>query len=132
MVTFIQNLTASFTTLWFFLADVSICKHRTWKNFKIHSNFYHSLRIWYHEILPNLIIFRLRLLFLEFKIIQTHVRGHVSCSGCLKFLFIWWVRPQTRLNNMSIIFHLFYYIIWITCGSNLTWFKKLLEMQLIS
>ena len=29
--------------------------------------FYHSLHIWYHEILTNLMIFRLCLLFLEFK-----------------------------------------------------------------
>ena len=31
------------------------------------SIFYQSLHIWYHEILTNLMIFRLRLLFLEFK-----------------------------------------------------------------
>ena len=31
------------------------------------SIFYHSLHVWYHEILTNLMIFRHRLLFLEFK-----------------------------------------------------------------
>ena len=31
------------------------------------SIFYHNLHVWYHEILTNLMIFRLRLLFLEFK-----------------------------------------------------------------
>ena len=31
------------------------------------SFFYHNLYIWYHEILTNLMIFRLCLLFLEFK-----------------------------------------------------------------
>ena len=31
------------------------------------SIFYHSLHVWYHEILTNLMIFKLRLLFLEFK-----------------------------------------------------------------
>jgi hypothetical protein len=27
---------------------------------------------------------------------------------------------------------LFYFIIWITCNLNFTWFKKLLKMQLIN
>ena len=31
------------------------------------SIFYHSLHVWYHDILTNLIIFRLRLIFIEFK-----------------------------------------------------------------
>ena len=31
------------------------------------SIFYHGLHVWYHEILTNPMIFRLRLLFLEFK-----------------------------------------------------------------
>ena len=39
------------------------CKHRTWQNCETHSNFYHNLHIWYHEILTNLIIFRLQLFF---------------------------------------------------------------------
>ena len=34
---------------------------------KTFSIFYHSLHVWYHEILTNLMIFRLCLLFLEFK-----------------------------------------------------------------
>ena len=34
---------------------------------KTFSIFYHSLHVWYHETLTNLMIFRLRLLFLEFK-----------------------------------------------------------------
>ena len=39
------------------------CKHCTWQNCETHSNFYHNLHIWYHEILTNLIIFRLQLFF---------------------------------------------------------------------
>ena len=31
------------------------------------SNFYHSLHIWYHDILTSFMIFGLRLLFIEFK-----------------------------------------------------------------
>ena len=31
------------------------------------SNFYHSLHIWYHDILTSFMIFELRLLFIEFK-----------------------------------------------------------------
>ena len=34
---------------------------------EIFSNFYHSLRIWYHDILTSFMIFELRLLFIEFK-----------------------------------------------------------------
>ena len=75
-------------------------------------NFYHSLHVWYHEILINLMIFGLRLLFLEFK------NHSVTCSWscfwirCSKFLFISRVKPHTGLNNMNIIFLLilFYYL----------------------
>ena len=45
IVTSTPNLTASFSTLWFFFADVSIYKHRTWQNCETHSSFYHSLHI---------------------------------------------------------------------------------------
>ena len=121
------NLTAPFSTLWFFFADVSNYKHHTWQNCETHSNFYRNLHIWYHEILTNLIIFGLHLLFLEFKIIRIHVRGRVFGTRWSKFLFIWWVRPQTRLNNMNIIFPLilFYYLnqLW----SNLTLLKNCLK-----
>ena len=76
ILTSTPNLTASFSTLWFFFADVFICKHRTWKNFKIHSNFYHRLHIWYHEILTNLIILRLQLLF--FRILKSFEHTFVA------------------------------------------------------
>jgi len=35
---------------------------------KTFSVFYHTLHIWYHGIMTNLMIFRLHLLFIEFKI----------------------------------------------------------------
>ena len=78
------------------------------------SIFYHSLHIWYHEILINLMIFRLRLLFLEFKNHSATRLWSCSWTRCSKFLFISRVWPHTGLNNKNIIFYSFYYIIWIT------------------
>jgi len=34
--------------------------------YEIFSNFYHSLHIWYHDILRNLMILEIRLVFIEF------------------------------------------------------------------
>ena len=67
IVTLTPNLTEFFSTLRFFfeiLRFVDIVHDRLYETFSI---FYHSLHIWYHEILTNLMIFRFRLLFLEFK-----------------------------------------------------------------
>ena len=36
-------------------------------SYETFSNFYHRVRIWYHDILINFIIFVLRLFFIEFK-----------------------------------------------------------------
>ena len=41
------------------------------------SNFYHRVRIWYHDILTSFIIFGLRLLFIEFK-----NTSHASSRSC--------------------------------------------------
>ena len=60
------NLIGSFLTLWFFFEDVSIYKHLRDKVCKTSSIVSHNLHIWYYDILPNLIIFRLCLLFLKF------------------------------------------------------------------
>ena len=46
------------------LPFVSIIRHKLCETFSI---FYYSLHIWYHDILTNLVIFRLRLVFVEFK-----------------------------------------------------------------
>jgi hypothetical protein len=46
------------------LRFINIVRDRLCETFSI---FYHGLHVWYHEILTNLMIFRLRLLFLEFK-----------------------------------------------------------------
>ena len=67
IVTLTPNLTESFSTLRFFFWDTSLCKYHTWQIIWNLLNFYHGLHVWYHEILTNLMIFRLRLLFLEFK-----------------------------------------------------------------
>ena len=71
--------------------------------------FYHSLDVWYHEILTNLMIFKLRLLFLEFKNHLATRSWLCSWTRCPKFLFIPGVKPHTRLNNMNIIFLLILY-----------------------
>ena len=66
-VTLTPNLTESFSTLRFFFWDtsvVNIVRDRLCETFSI---FYHGLHVWYHEILTNLIIFKLCLLLLEFK-----------------------------------------------------------------
>ena len=50
--------------------------------------------------------------FLNLKTIRPHVRGRVSGTKCLKFLFISRVRPQNGLNNMNMIspLNLFHYL----------------------
>ena len=53
---------------------------------KTFSFFYHSLHIWCHYIMTNLIIFRLYLLNL--KTIRAHACGRVSWTKCSKILFI--------------------------------------------
>ena len=107
-----SNLTGSFSTLRFFFGDASVCKGRTWQIVRNLLNFFHSFHVWYHEILTNLVIFRLRLLFLNLKIIRPHIRGRVSWTKCSKLLFISRVRPQNGLNNMNMIspLNLFHYL----------------------
>ena len=46
------------------LRSISNVHEKLCKTFSV---FYHSLHIWYHEILTNLMIFRVCLLFIEFK-----------------------------------------------------------------
>ena len=113
IISLTPNLTKSFSTLWFFFWDTSFCKHHTWHIVRNLLNFFHNLHIWYHEILTNLMMFRLCLLFYNLKAKRPHIHGHVSWTRCVKFLFISRVRPHTRLSNMNIIFQLIYSIIWI-------------------
>ena len=87
---------------------------------KTFSIFCHILHVWYHEILTNLMIFRLHFLFYNLKTIRSLVRGHVSRTRCSEFLFISRLRPRTRLNNMNIIFLLILFYYLNTCSSNLT------------
>ena len=92
-----QHYHSSCEILWF----VNIILDILCETFSI---FYHSLHVWYHEILTNLMIFKLRLLFLEFKNHLATRSWSCSWTRCPKFLFIPRVKPHTRLNNMNIIF----------------------------
>ena len=60
------NVTAIFQTLWVFSKETPVCKQRLSKKWKIQPNFYHRLNVWFHEIMTNFIIFRLRLDFIQF------------------------------------------------------------------
>ena len=131
IVSLTPNLTESFSTLRFFFSNTLFCKHHTWHIvWNLLNFFYHSLHVWYHEILTNLMIFRLRLLFYNLKARRPHVRGRVSWTRCLKFLFIPRVRPHTGLNNMNIIFllNLIYYLSHLLFKFEL-YQKKFLEIQ---
>ena len=106
IVSLTPNLTEYFSTLRLsskILHFVNIIHDILSKTFSI---FYHSLHVWYHEILTNLMIFILCLLFYNLKARRPHVHGRVSWTRCSKFLFIPQVRPHTRLSNMNIIFPL--------------------------
>ena len=83
------------------LQFVNIVHDRLCETFSI---YYHSLHVWYPEILTNLMIFRLCLFFKNLKTIRPHIHGWVSWTRCSKFPFISWIRPHTGLNNMNIIF----------------------------
>jgi len=93
------------------------------------SIFYHNLPIWYHEILTNLMIFRLCLLFLEFKNHSATRSWSCFLTRCSKFLFISRVRRHIGLNNMNIIFLLILFYYLNSCSSNFTYTKKFLEKQ---
>ena len=104
----LPNLSQRYDSSSEILRFVNIVHDRLCETF---SNFYHSLHLWYHEILTNLMIFRVCLLFLEFK---NHFATRLwSCFliRCSKFLYISQVRPHTLLSNMNIILHSFYSII---------------------
>ena len=60
----LPNPSQRYDSSWEILQVVNIIHDILCETFSI---FYHSLHIWYHEILTNLMIFRLCLLFLEFK-----------------------------------------------------------------
>ena len=112
IVTLTPNLIESFSTLRFFLRDTSGRKHHTWHIVRNLLNFLPQPPRMISWDLDKLMIFRLRLHFLEFKTIWPHVRGRVSWTRCSKFLFMSWVRPHSGFNNMNIMFLLilFYYL----------------------
>ena len=130
IVSLTPNLTESFSTLWFFFWDILVCKHCTWhivrnilNSFTIATT-YDIMRSWQISWFSDFVCF-----FYNLKSRRPHVRGRVSWTRCSKFLFIPQVRPHTRLSNINIIFHSFYYIICITYSSNLTYTKKFLKIQ---
>ena len=67
IVTLTQKLNESCTILLNFFGVlrfvINIC-HNFCKTFSI---FYHNHHMWYHDIMTNLVIFRVHLLFIEFK-----------------------------------------------------------------
>ena len=107
--------------------DTSFCKHHTWHivenllNFFTIASTYDIMGSWQISWFSDFVCF-----FYNLKVRWPHVRGRVSWTRCLKFLFISRVRPRTGLYNMNIIFYSFYSIIWITYSSNLTYTKKIL------
>ena len=78
---------------------------------KTFSIFYHSLHVWYHEILTNLMIFRL-CFFLEFKNHSATRSWSCFLNKMFELSFHFRVRPHIGLNIMNIIFLLilFYYL----------------------
>ena len=91
------------------------------------SIFYHSLHVWYHDILTNLIIFRLRLIFIEFK-------TYLACTFVVMFreqdvrIFLSILQQCLKLDSITWIsfFHSLYYII---VQLEIT-FDKLVEIHL--
>jgi hypothetical protein len=77
LITLTPNLIECCSTIRFLLWDASISKHRIWQNVQNLFKLYHSHHVWYHDILTNLMIFRLHLHFLEFK--TNLVRTSWSC-----------------------------------------------------
>jgi hypothetical protein len=66
-------------TLWNSNGDVSNWSIIRDKMFKIRSNFYYIIYKWWHEILTNLIIFKVHSHFVEFlNHFDTHNHNHVS------------------------------------------------------
>ena len=86
----------------------SICKQHTCLLLRILLNFYHSLHVWYHDIMISWQIswFLDFICFLSnFKTIQLHVRGHVSWTRYSNFpLNSSTIFQIIELNNMNIIF----------------------------
>ena len=68
IITLTPNLTESFSTLYNSSSEILRFVNIVWDRLsKTFSIFYYSLHVWHHEILTNLMIFRLHLFFLEFK-----------------------------------------------------------------
>ena len=78
---------------------------------KTFSNFYHSLHIWYHDILTSCMIFGLRLLFIEFKNKSTASSWSCFVNKMFEIGGLFLDTASHYTNNMNIIFWIikFYY-----------------------
>ena len=118
IITFTQNLNKSFTTLWNFFGDASSSNQCMTTFVKSSQFFFHSLHLWYHDIMRNFIIFRLRLSFIEFKIYSVTHSWACFVNQMIDFLSLnSSTMCQIGLNNKNIIFPFiiphFTVLIWI-------------------
>ena len=98
---------------------------------KTSSNFYHSLHIWYHDILTSFMIFGLRLLFIEFK--NNSTASSWSCFVNKMFeidgLFLDTASHYTKEHEYHFSIHFFSLfewlavIIWIIQENSIKWNK---------
>ena len=103
------------------LRFVNIVRDKLCETFSI---FYHSLHVWYHQIMTNLMIFRLRFLFLEFKnhLATTFVVVLPEQDVRIFFSFLGWRLTLDSITWIS-FFYSFYWIIWILVVQ--IWLKKI-------
>ena len=93
------------------------------------SIFYHSLHVWYHDNSMNFVIFRLRLLFIEFSDVST--TRFCSCFVNTMFeisgLALDTVSKQTQWIEYHFLFTFF--DIRSTCGSNPKNYRKFIWLK---
>jgi hypothetical protein len=125
------NLTIYFLTLWNFIGYVQVSK-RTWQNVQNSFTFYlqpSHMMSWDIYTSHN---FQTLFAFLKFlNHLDTQSWTCLLVKDVLNFFWFHEKGLKIRINNINIIFHSFYSIIWITCNSNLSSLKNLLEMKVI-
>ena len=119
-VTLTPNLNKSFTTLWNFFGDASICKQDTCQLLRIFPNFLpqspHMIS-WYHDKSHD---FQSSFAFYRIWKQSSHMFVVMFCEQDI-WIFLWILRQCFRLDSITWIsfFHSLYYIIRSTCSSNL-------------
>ena len=111
IVTLPQKLNESCSILLNFfgvLRFVINIRHNFCKTFSI---FCHNLHMWYHDIMTNLMIFRVHLFFIEFKTYSVHIPGNVLRTRYLNFRFKSSTLTPIGLNNININFFIHYSIL---------------------